>query len=89
MFKRSRHFNLTISIISQDYYGAPKRTILSNGKIYHLIKPNKFRDVPDLYQHRASMYMTLNEVKYLTSGCWKEKDHPLTIEMTNMQVVIN
>ena len=32
MFKRSRHNNLSIFIISQDYYELPKRTIRCNGK---------------------------------------------------------
>ena len=31
MFKRSRHNNLSIFIISQGYYDLPKRTIRSNG----------------------------------------------------------
>ena len=45
MFKRGRHNNLSIFIISQEYYELPKRTIRANGNIYHIFKPNKFRDV--------------------------------------------
>ena len=45
MFKRSRHNNLSIFIISQDYYELSKKTIRCNGKIYHIFKPNNFRDV--------------------------------------------
>ena len=45
MFKRGRHNNLSIFIISQDYYELPKRTIRANGNIYHIFKPNNFRDV--------------------------------------------
>ena len=33
MFKRSRHNNLSIFIISQDYYELPKKTIRANGNI--------------------------------------------------------
>ena len=33
MFKRGRHNNLSIFIISQDYYELPKRTIRANGNI--------------------------------------------------------
>ena len=36
MFKRSRHNNLSIFIISQDYYELPKKTIRANGNIYHI-----------------------------------------------------
>ena len=81
MFKRGRHNNLSIFIISQDYYELPKRTIRANGNIYHIFKPNNFLDVRNIYQDKASMDMTLNEFKLLTSTCWNEKYQPLTIDM--------
>ena len=82
MFKRSRHNNLSIFIISQDYYELSKKTIRCNGNIYHIFKPNNFRDVINLYQDKASMDMTLNEFKYLTSTCCNENYTPLTVDMT-------
>ena len=81
-FERSRHSNLSIFIISQDYYEVPKRTIRANGNIYHIYKANNFRDVLNLYQDKSSMVMTLNEFKLSTSTCWNEKYQPLTIDMT-------
>ena len=60
MFKRSRHNNLSIFIRSQAYYELSKKTIRCNGNIYHIFKPNNFRDVINLYQDEASMDMTLN-----------------------------
>ena len=60
MFKRSRHNILSIFIISQDYYELPKKTIRANGNIYHIFKPNNFRDVINLYQDKSSMDRTLN-----------------------------
>ena len=69
-FKRSRHNNLSIFIISQEYYDLPKRTIRANGNIYHIFLPNNFREVQNLYQDKASMDMTLDEFKNLTSTCW-------------------
>ena len=60
MFKRGRHNNLSIFIISQDYYEVPKRTIRANGNVYHIFKPNNFRHVLNLYQDKSSMDMTLN-----------------------------
>ena len=59
MFKRSRHTNLSIFNISQDYYELPKRNIRASGKIYHIFKPNNFRDVQNHYQDKAPMDMTL------------------------------
>ena len=82
MFKRGRHNNLSVFIISQEYYELPKRNIRANGKIYHIFKPNSFRDVQNLYQDKASMDMKLNEFKLLTSTCWDKNYQPSTIEMT-------
>ena len=82
MFKRSRHNNLSIFIISEDYYELPKRTIRGNGNIYHIFKPNNFLDVRNIYQDEAFMDMTLDEFKYSNSTCWNEKNQPLTIDMT-------
>ena len=82
MFKRSRHNNLSIFIISQDYYELSKKTIRCNGNIFHIFKPNNFRDVLNLYQVKSSMDMILNEIKLLTFTCWNEKYQPLTIDMT-------
>ena len=82
MLKRSRHNNLSIFIISQDFYEIPKRTIPANENIYHIFKPNIFRDVKNLYQDKASKDMTLNEFKYRTSTCWDKKYQLLTMDMT-------
>ena len=48
MFKRGRHNNLSIFIISQHYYELPKRTIRCNGNVFHLIKPNNYLDVRNI-----------------------------------------
>ena len=82
MFKRSRHNNLSIFIISKHYYELPKKTIRANGNIYHIFKPNNFSDVRNVYQDKSSMDMTLNEFKLLTSTCWNKNYQPLTIDMT-------
>ena len=81
-FKRSRHNKLSIFIISQDYYELLTKTIRGNGNIYHIFKPNNFLDVRNIYQDNASMDMTLDEFKYLTSTCWNKNYQPLTIDMT-------
>ena len=82
MFKRSRRNTLSIIIISHDYYELLEKTIRANGIIYHIFKPNKFLDVRKIYQDKASMDMTPDEYKYLTSTCWNEKYQPLPIDMT-------
>ena len=82
MFKRGRHNNLSIFIISQDFYELPKRTIRANGNIYLIIKPNNFRDVQNLYHNKAFLDTTLNEFKLLTSTCWNKIYQPFTFDMT-------
>ena len=42
MFKRSRHNQLSIFIISHDYYELSKKTTRADGNIYHIFKPNNF-----------------------------------------------
>ena len=82
MFKRSRHSNLSVFKISQEYYELSTKTIRCNGNIYHIFKPNNLREVLNIYQDKTSMDMTLNEFKFLTSTCGNEKYQPLTIDMT-------
>ena len=82
MFKRSRHNNLSVFIISQDYYEISKKTIRCNCNLYHIFKPNNFRDVQNLCQDKVSMDLTLNEFKYLTNTCCNEQYNPLTFDMT-------
>ena len=87
LFKRSRHNNISIFIISQDYYELPKRTIRANSNIFHLFKPNNIRDVQNLFQDKASMDMTIDEFKLLGNSCWQTNFQPLTIDMTKDKCV--
>ena len=82
MFKGSRQNKLSIFLINQDYYELSEWTIQCNGNVYHIVKPNIFRDVQNLYQDKASMDKNLSEFKYLTSTCWSENYQQLTIDMT-------
>ena len=81
MFQRSRHINLSMFIISRDYYELPKKPIRANGNIYHIFKPNNFLVVRNIYQHKASMDVTLDEFKYITSTCWNKNYQPHTTDM--------
>ena len=82
MFKQSRHNNVSIFIISQDYYDLPKKTNRANENIYYIFKPNNFLDVRKSYQDKSSMDMPLNESKLIISTCQIEKYQPITIDMT-------
>ena len=82
MFERSEHNHIPIIIINQDYYELPGRTIGANGNIIHIFKANNNRDVQNLYEDEASMDMKPNEFNLLTCSCWKERYHPLTLDLT-------
>ena len=82
MFKQSRRNNISIFIISQEDYDLLKESVRCNGNIYHIFRPNSFRDVRNLYQDKASMDMTPNEYKYLSSLCRNKKYQSQTIDMT-------
>ena len=86
MFKQSLNdldtktypYSLSVKVITN----YPKRTMRANGIIYHIFKPNNFRDVLFIYQDKSSMDMTLNELKFLTSTCRNRKYQPLPIDKT-------
>ena len=82
IFKRSRHNNFYIFILSRDYYKLSKKKLRCTSNIYHIFKPNIFIDVQNLYQDEASMDTTLNKFKLLTSSCWNKNDQSLAIDMT-------
>ena len=71
-FKRSRHNIIFIFINSQNYYELPKISTRTNVFIYHIFKPNKFRDV-FLYQDKTFLDMTLTEFLLIISSCGKER----------------
>ena len=50
LFKRSRHNNISLMNLSQNYYELPKKIDRANGITYFILKPNNFRDVQNLYQ---------------------------------------
>ena len=81
-FKHSRHSIISNFIISQDYYELPKRTNRAIGSICHIFEPNNYRDVRNLYTHKATMDMTNIGYELLTSTCQNEKHQALTIHMT-------
>ena len=82
MFKRSRQKNLSIFLFNQDYYELPKLPTRANENIYHILKPNNFRGVQNVYQDKTSIDMVPNGFNLITSTCWTDKCLPLTTDMT-------
>ena len=61
MFKKSRHNNICVFIVSHGYYELPKNTIRANCNIFLLFRPNNIREVQKLFQDKASMDININE----------------------------
>ena len=80
-FKRSRHKISSILIMSQDYSELSKKTVRANGSIF-IIFPIQTISEMYLYQDKASIDMTFDEFKFLTSSCWDKNYQPLSIDMT-------
>ena len=50
--------------------------------MYHIFKPNTFREIHNLYQDKAFIDETLSEFELLTFTCWNGRYQPLTIDTT-------
>ena len=61
MFNRNRHNNVSIFMISQEYYEQLSKLIRANRNTYQIIKTNNFKEVQNIYQDKASKDMTLKE----------------------------
>ena len=73
-------------LFNQYWYNLPETTLRANGIIYHIFKPNNFRDVQNLNRNKDSENMTLNDFKLvctlLTTTCWDKNHQPLNVDMT-------
>ena len=61
LFKQSRLKNSSIFITSHDYYKILKRIFRANGIIYHVFKPNFYRDINNNYKDKTSMDLKIDE----------------------------
>ena len=80
VFKRSTHNNVSDFLISQDNYELPTQIFRANARIFHVVKPSNLGDVQN--QNKASVDMTINELKYLTGTCCDQQNQQLTIDTT-------
>ena len=80
----SKHLDKKIIFfyLSQDYYELPKRTVRANGGMYHIFKPNSYRDKQHHFQYKISMYMSLQEFKNQLAIGWEQKYQPFIFDMT-------
>ena len=82
LFKRGRHNNLSIFVITHGFYELPKDTIRENSSIIHHFITNNFANVESLHRQLSSTDMLIKEYKYFINTVWEEDYNFITIDLT-------
>ena len=82
LFKRGRHNNLSVFVISHGYYELPKDTIRENSSIIHHFITNNFANVECIHRQLASTDMTIKEFKQFCHDVWDDDYNFITIDLT-------
>ncbi len=82
LFKRGRHNNLSVFIISHGFYELPKDTIRENSSIIHHFITNNFANVECIHRQLASTDMTIKEFKKFCHEVWNDDYSFITIDLT-------
>ena len=82
LFKRGRHNNLSIFVISHGFYELPKDTIRENSSIIHHFITNNFANVECIHRQLASTDMVIKEFKQFCHEVWNDGYNFITIDLT-------
>ena len=82
LFKRGRHNNLSIFVISHGFYELPKDTIRENSSIIHHFITNNFANVECIHRQLASTDMLIKEFKQFCHEVWNDDYNFITIDLT-------
>ena len=82
LFKRGRHNNLSIFVISHGFYELPKDTIRENSTIIHHFITNNFANVECIHRQLASTDMVIKEFKQFCHEVWNDDYNFITIDLT-------
>ena len=77
-FKQSRPKKISVFKISKDYSELPRRTIRAN---LSYIQAKRIQGRSEIFHNKASMDLTVDEFKFLTSTSWNRKYQFLTIDI--------
>ena len=82
LFKRGRHNNLSIFVITHGFYELPKDTIRENSSIIHHFITNNLANVECIHRQLASTDMLIKEFKSFCNKVWSEDYNFITIDLT-------
>ena len=82
LFKRGRHNNLSIFVISHGFYELPKDTIRENSSIIHHFITNNYSNVQCIHHQLASTDMKIGEFKKFCHDTWLKDYNFITIDLT-------
>ena len=82
LFKRGRHNNLSIFVISHGSYELLKDTIRENSSIIHHFITNNFANVDCIRRQLASTDMLIKELKQFCHEVWNDDYNFITIDIT-------
>ena len=82
LFKRGRHNNLSVFVITHGFYELPKDTIRENSSIIHHFITNNFANVECIHRQLSSTDMKIKEFKKFCNDIWVKDFNFITIDLT-------
>ena len=73
LFKRGRHNNISVFVISHGFYELPKDTIRENSNIIHHFITNNYCNVECIHRQLCSTDMKIHEFKKFCYDCWGKR----------------
>ena len=82
LFKRGRHNNISVFVISHGFYELPKDTIRENLNIIHHFITNIYCNVECIHRQLCSTDMLIKEFKKFCYEVWLKDYNFITIDLT-------
>ena len=81
LFKRGRHNNISVFVITHGFYELPKDTIRENSSIIHHFITNNFSNIECIHKQLSSTDMKIKEFKEYCNTVWASKYNFITIDL--------
>ena len=86
LFKRGRHNNLSLFVVSHGFNELPKDIIRENFSIIYHFTTNNYANIECIHRQLASTDMVMKEFKHITNIVWEEDFNFVTIDLTKKEV---
>ena len=81
LFKRGRHNNISVFVISHGFYELPKDTIRENSNIFIISLQNNYCNVESIHRQLCSTDMKIGEFKKFCHDCMEERTIILSLSI--------